>query len=170
MVRKRDRIGLWRRAQIDDATERQPFQPFGGVAAMNLQRLLAAGIAHDYEALAIMEPTGEPVAGAVVIPMLEHRAFPVAHRETFAACCQREQMTLRMRREAFEILRRSDELAVALRTRAVVGHFDLARRTVEDKQISAGMIDDAATVRGGMPDVEIFVVRVAAQVFTGRCA
>src|ERR1043166_2279804 len=82
-------------------------------------------------------------------------------------------MSLRMRRVALEILAGVNELAIALRARAVVVDLDFRDRVavrIVHVQIGAGMIHDPASSGGRMADVEIAVVRVPPQVLAGRRA
>jgi len=82
-------------------------------------------------------------------------------------------VALRMRLEGVQILRGVHELPLSLSSRAVTFDLDLARLAdcrVEQKQIRAGVVHDATSIRRGMSHVEIFVARVTLYVPAGRRA
>src|SRR5439155_10200249 len=131
MVRQRDRFRFWRHSQIDHATNAEALESMRrgrAIAVVDFERLLAVGIADEDEPLAVVEPAWKAITDAVRLAVLQHRPLPVAHREAFAPSRQRQQMSLRMRRVALEILAGVNELAIALRARAVVVDLDLRSR------------------------------------------
>ena len=169
MVRERHSIRFRVHAHLDDPADVQSTQACRlrkTIGTVNLQGLLALGVADEHDPLAVIQPAWQATPRGVRVAVLENRPLPVSHRETLAARAERQQVALRMRFEAVQILRRVHELSLPLGARAVVLHLDSGRRIrrgIKDKQVCAGVVNNAASVRRGMARVEVFVMRVPLQ-------
>src|SRR5450755_1697089 len=100
--------------------------------------------------------------------MLEHRSLPVAKRESFAACGDRQRVALGMQSGAMQIAASEYELAIELGARAWHRHLQmvrLRRGRIEQVQVCASMVDHALSVAGQVTCVEVLVFGMAAQVF-----
>ena len=94
--------------------------------------------------------------GRVFAALRRHGSLEVAQRRAFATRRDGKGMPLRVRRVAFHVLRRLDELALAVRKRAVVRHvhfgaIDLWQGS-NTYRSAPGMVHDALAVAVGEAD------------------
>ncbi len=138
----------------------------GAVGDVDLQGLLAGGVAHAHEVLAVVEPARQAPARPVVGEVAAHRALPVAEGERPAPGDDGERVALGVGVEALEVHPGVDEAALALDPGGGEAHGDLAAAAgrVEDEERPAGVIDDAPSVGGRVPGVVVGMLGVAREV------
>ena len=98
------RRGLQKHGSTDVETAK-PLRRLAAVHAMYLQRLLAAGVTDQDQALTVVQPGGQPVLhghldvvdGYGGPTMLRDRTLPVSHGQRLAAAGERNGMLMRPR-------------------------------------------------------------------------
>ena len=163
MIGERDAPSLRRSAQRDDVAD-VPRQRARRFALEQLDALLAAAIADRHQRLPVVEPLSHAQPAGVVVAVLAHRAFPQREREQLAARVERDAVPGGMDVERTQMIARRHELARrlrAVRRKLRVDLGCLAARRIEDPQLGAALVGDAAPVGAGVARVEILVIGVA---------
>ncbi len=133
---------------------------------VQLDPLLAAGVADADQRLAVGQPLAVAIAHAVGQSVLAHGTFPQRHRERLAAHVEQGAVAGRVQLRRAHVRLGRHEAAGGLRARA--GHVDvehmvLAARGVQQPQLRGALVDDAPAVALRMAGVVLGMVGMAAQ-------
>ncbi len=169
-----DRHSAASRLRVDrPETAEVAFDPghFGSVGPFDDQGFFTGLVGDGYEGLAVVAPGGQAPSMGGGGSVAADGPFPEGHGEGASPRDDRQRMAPRVEIERLQVLARRDEPAVALRPGGGNRHPEglcLVGLRVEQPQVASAVVDDPASVCGGMAGVEAFVGGVPSQPASGR--